>query len=172
MKRLFLLRHCEALPSQGAHDKDRHLSTRGHEQAKALGKAMQESGYTPQTILCSAATRTRQTFEGLSESFSALDIDFKDHIYTASTGELFTMIQEISDDIQQLMIIAHNPSIYELSLRLCGSEKPTMISKLGMGYAPGSLSVIDIVKDKWADIQLGENILENVISPSDYHRTS
>lgn len=171
MKRLLLLRHCEAAPAQGAHDKDRHLSAHGHAQAEALGQAMQKHSFVPHKILCSAATRTRHTYEGVAKSFETLDVDFKDEIYTASTGDLVALVQNASDEIQQLMIIGHNPCIYELAVRLCGEERPEKISKLGMGYAPGSLSVIDIRAENWADIQFAENILFDLIAPNDYFQS-
>ena len=154
MKRLYLLRHAQALPSDGGRDFDRSLSPKGLEDAQALGKHMQRQGYVPELILCSGAKRTRDTHAQVSQAFEneTVQSDFSDKIYDASRGSLFKMIQDFGDDVIAAMIIGHNPTIYELCAMLASQGPETMINRLAEGYVPATFSAIDFPITSWADI--------------------
>ena len=75
MLQLFLLRHADA-PHRGQNgqhmdDDERRLSPRGIKDAHNLGKYMRDHEYpAPETVLCSAALRTRQTAQYLYEGWN------------------------------------------------------------------------------------------------------
>tara|TARA_R110002072_G_scaffold75666_8_gene177990 strand:+ start:442 stop:999 length:558 start_codon:yes stop_codon:yes gene_type:complete len=170
-KRLFILRHQQAL-NNGDSDKTRHLSPKGKEDAIALGVAMKRANYTPDLILCSPALRTKQTLEGLAQHIKCDEIETPDILYSGSTGDYLYEIQKISDDYNDVLILAHNPSIYELVILLAAQGPDAAQHRLSEGYSPGSLSVIECASDKWAKIQPVENTLRQIISPIDYNAPS
>lgn len=170
MKRLYLLRHAEARSSQGGTDKERTLSDQGIEDAKALGKAMRTRGYIPDLIYCSDARRTAQTFDNV-----ALGAELKSpaemlsRLYDASRGKLLTEIQNAPDRAQALMLIGHNPAIYELSAMLASEGDERALSLLAQGYSPATLSVIDVPAESWDDIDPDRCVLKDLLVTLDYN---
>lgn len=170
MKRLFLLRHAEtASSSEDGSDRLRPLTSKGQEDARALGLEIKTRALIPDLVYCSVATRTKQTLACLEDTLEDLSVIELETLYNGSCGDLFAAIQDSSEDVETLMIVAHNPGIHELAGRLTGDGDPALLEKLLFGYPPGSLSVIACPCEKWTDIQLGDNQLTALLSPSDYN---
>jgi len=170
-KRLFLLRHAMAGNALSDGDKARSLAPKGKEDAKALGDYMMRNDFIPDIILCSPARRTRETLEGLQSSLELNNIRTPDILYSGTTGDYLHEIQKCEDKNQNILIIAHNPSIYELVILLAAQGSDTLMQRITEGYPPASLSVIECVCDNWADIQPAENELVNLVNPMDYNST-
>lgn len=172
MKRLFLLRHAQTLPSDGKNDKERHLTPNGFADARALGQIMSQKHYQPDQVLCSTATRTRETLDSVMEALSMVSILYLPKIYEGSMDEILHAIRFTEDDIGTLMIVAHNPSIHAVAVSLAKETSPTLMNRLAQGYKPGTLSVLQCPIDKWAEIKAGENPLIDVLEPLDYNAPS
>lgn len=168
-KRLFLLRHQQAMNNTGGGDKLRTLSPKGKEDARALGETMAHRGYMPDVVLCSPALRTKQTWEGISQNVKCDKVSSPDILYNGTTGDYLYEIQQVSDEYNNILFIAHNPSIYELVILLAAQGENNVLTRLGEGYPPGSLSVINCACDKWADIQPAINTLYSIKNPMDYN---
>lgn len=167
-KRLFLLRHALAL-SDASSDEMRALSPQGKEDAHALGKKMQERGFTPDIILCSPALRTRQTLEAVQETIGVEQVTFKDVLYSGATGDYFAAIQEVKDEAQNILIVGHNPTIYQLAVMLANDGAESLIQRLSEGYHPATLSVFECETSTWKDLQPVDNTLTFYESPIDYN---
>jgi phosphohistidine phosphatase len=61
--RLYIVRHAEAAP--GSPDELRALTPQGHEQARELGRRLQEEGVKPDAVLSSPLLRARETAKEL-----------------------------------------------------------------------------------------------------------
>ena len=168
-KRLFLLRHAVAVNEISDGDKNRSLAPKGKEDAQALGEYMQDNGYIPDFVLCSPARRTRETLEGLQNHLSLENIQMPDIMYSGSTGDYLHQIQKCDDDHHNILIVAHNPSIYELVRLLAAQGQDSVMQRLSEGYQPATLSVINCICENWADINPVENELINLVSPIDYN---
>ena len=169
MKRLFLLRHAQAANSSSGSDIDRTLTATGAAQAEALGALMAQRGYRPDRILCSGAVRTRQTLEGIKASLEGLSVAYDDTIYHASTGDLLHMIQQSDSAIENLMIIGHNPTIYQLAVMLTKDDGSQGLNTLAMGYPPASLTILGCDLSSWAEIQPGANMMLNLHRTAEYY---
>lgn len=169
MKTIYLLRHAQAGSSDTGQDFDRVLTPKGLDDAKALGNFMRGKNYSPDLILCSAAKRTRQTYDQLSKSVVAPDVQFSEEMYSASRGELFAMLQGLDDSVESVMILAHNPAIYELVATIATDGADTHMNRLAQGYEPASLSVVEAGCAQWADIDVDGNTLKDLVSPIDYN---
>ena len=66
-KRLTLVRHASAEQEADVRDFERPLSRKGHNEALDMARRFQERGLTPDLILTSAATRTRETAEAFAK---------------------------------------------------------------------------------------------------------
>ena len=79
------------------------------------------------------------------------------------------MLQGLDDSIQSIMIIGHNPTVYELAAKLSAQGSENYISRLSMGYPPASLSVIDAPIDKWAELDPDACTLKDMALASEYN---
>ncbi len=171
MKTLYLLRHAQALPSSAAiGDFDRVLSPKGIEDATKLGTVLKQQNASIDLIKCSSAKRTQLTTEhvlaGLEQS---IHTEYSKSIYNARVSDLFTMIQDADDKIETLMIVGHNPTIYELVSRLAASGSNAVFDSLAHGYAPATLTIIETNAEKWGDLDPNQCEAKTVLDPSDYN---
>lgn len=118
---LSLLRHAHsglALPSEK--DFDRRLDKNGVQQANKIARLAASHGYKPQQILCSTATRCRQTAEifilnnGLDYEITTLQ-----SLYNSSVETYINELLEQST-ADNVMLIGHNPTLEILLLQLVG----------------------------------------------------
>ncbi len=172
MKRLFLLRHAQTLPASGLSDIDRKLTPNGQADARALGSAMKAKGYQPDFIYCSPARRTKETLSLLLESLEERTVESPNSIYHGTRGDLFHLIQNASKDVQNLLLVGHNPVIHELAATLAKEDSPALMNRLAGGYAPGTLGVLDCSCASWSEIQAGANPLTDFMEPLDYNAPS
>lgn len=165
MKRIYLLRHAQAAPFDSApSDKERALTPIGRAQAIALGRIMRERDLHPDFVLCSAATRTRQTLDCAEEYLDIVRTDYLENFYNAPTGELMAGLQHLPDTVPSAMIVAHNPGIHDLAVRLAKDDGSKNFNDIIMQYKPCTLTILDADIENWADLQLGENALVDVIA--------
>lgn len=116
--KLFLLRHAKTNPySPTGQDFDRELLPRGYEQIDELKKLLKDKRIDPKIILCSSATRTRQTLAELQDLWPEASIQFIDALYMAEKEEILQLIidQNSTDD---LLVVGHNEGISDLVMNL------------------------------------------------------
>lgn len=121
MKRLTLLRHAKSSWTDAdQQDFDRPLNERGAFDAPDMAQRLLDQDCTPDLILSSAAMRTRQTahFFITTHNLSENAVTFHDDLYLASAGTLLDFIQQTSNVVNHLMVIAHNPGLEMLGRQL------------------------------------------------------
>ena len=164
MKRLYLLRHAKA-QSTASEDKLRKLSGTGKKQADLLGEYMQKENFIPERILCSPATRTRETLDCILEHIGQQATEYPEGFYYSTPGDLITTIQTQDNAHSSLMIVNHNPAIHQLAFMLCGNGPEAKIQELAVMYKPCTLTVLDCDIDEWAALMPGQNSLTALIPP-------
>lgn len=170
MKQLLILRHAQALGTEiGGSDKTRKLSPNGIADAKALGKVMVKDGLQPDLVLCSGAVRTRETLAGVLESYDTLETDFVDPLYNADFLTLKNTIHDASDDIQSLMIVAHNPGVHQLAARLAADDGSSRVERLLLAYMPATLTVLACDIARWGDLVDYSNTVSALYETSEYN---
>lgn len=174
MKQLFILRHAQALSTDpGGTDKSRRLSPNGLGDAKALGAVMKRQDMRPDTILCSPATRTRETLREVLEGLEGdIEAEFPESFYNAGADAYFTGIQAVSDAHERLLIVGHNPGIHMLAAQLAHDDGSALMDRLSSGYAPATLTVLECDIESWNDLALYKNQLMAVLETSEYNADS
>ena len=113
---LILMRHAEAAHPGGFRDHDRPLSTHGSRDAVAAGQWIRARVSPVDTVLCSTATRTRQTLEA---SGIAAPVEYVDDLYGGGIDDIVEVISRAPADARTLLVIGHAPGIpataYELA---------------------------------------------------------
>ena len=129
-KRLALVRHAKSSWADPAlADHDRPLNARGRRAAALVGEHLRAEGMEPDLVLCSSATRARQTLE-LFELAPATDIVIEDQLYGAAARELLVRMRRIPARVGSAMVIGHNPGLEELV------ERPRRGPRDGAGEVP------------------------------------
>jgi len=121
-RQLILLRHAKSDWYSGAcGDFDRPLNKRGRRDAPKVGAWLEENGYRPQRILCSSASRTRETCLLLCRAagWDQADVNFSDELYLADSHKIRKMIDVYLRDYSRLMVIGHNPGIESALMEFC-----------------------------------------------------
>ena len=143
-KRLILMRHAKSgWDDPALSDIDRPLNARGRGAATALGGWLKDSAYLPDAVLCSAATRTRETFALLNIQAPAT---FMDGLYLAPAARMMSAVQGCAEDT--ILLIGHNPGIGDLAQDIV-SNAPD--HGRFYNYPTGATLVCDLPITTWAD---------------------
>ena len=168
MLRLYMMRHAKsswAIP--GARDFDRELNERGLQDLVKLSTVIRKESFFPEKILCSSATRTRQTLDAVIDSFqNEPEIVFTERLYSSGLDEYIEIINA-NADVQSIMIIGHNPMCGSLATSLPGSGETSELEKIAYKYPTAALSIIDFDSDDWSQVAKGKGILQKSIFPSE-----
>lgn len=167
-KRLFLVRHAMAMPT-GTDDFHRELAPQGKEDAKALGKALAQKQYSPDLVLCSPALRTQKTLACIEKTLSVANMQSPEIIYSGTVGDYLYEIQKTDNAVQNLMLVGHNPAVYELAILLAGHGQDSLMSRLAEGYKPAMMVVLHCPCEAWKDIQPAEAEIVDILDPLDYN---
>jgi phosphohistidine phosphatase len=126
MKRLILVRHSKAEDMQSHHDdRDRNLKPKGNKDARLIAEKLLEESVHPQLMISSPARRAAQTAAIMADSFGYQknNIVYHDFLYEGYTsGEFVTFINKQSNDIDEIIVVGHNPEIAMLAINLTGGN--------------------------------------------------
>jgi phosphohistidine phosphatase len=123
MKKLLIMRHAKTeIQEIFRSDFVRDLTHNGIVQAQSQGKFLSVLPFEPQLILVSPSTRTQQTLEESlpMTQWDNPEIKTQDDLYHASLATLIDTVSEVSDEVDELMIIGHNFGVLELVQHLSG----------------------------------------------------
>lgn len=155
-KTLILMRHAKAEEGLGKPDHDRELASRGHRDAKAAGAWLHTEGLVPDLVICSTATRTRQTWDGAVEGGAQTEfIEYRKAVYQGGMRSTLETIREDGDDMQTVLVVGHNPTMAELASLLCDGDGSTQAhDAMGAGFVTSGVAVLDYVGE-WNDLDVG-----------------
>jgi phosphohistidine phosphatase len=166
MKRLFLLRHAKSSwKDSSLPDHDRPLAGRGKRASKAMAAYMREQRIEPALVLCSSATRARQTLERVAPGLGGSpDVRIESELYEASAAGLLSRLQRVDDAVPSVMLIGHNPSIERLALDLANGGPE--LAELGDKYPTGALATVDFA-GTWSTVEPDAARLVDFVKPRD-----
>ena len=125
---IFIMRHAKSDWQIGAiSDIDRPLNKRGLRDSPRMADWMILENLKPNLLISSPALRARQTasviIDHLNIEDSSVVVDKR--MYLASVDTLLTIIRQIDDKHQTIMLVGHNPGLENLAMRLSIDELPT-----------------------------------------------
>lgn len=115
-RQLLLMRHAKSSwNNANMSDHDRPLATRGKKAAPEMAEWLVKNHYIPELICCSTACRALETAE-LVVSYLAKDVPMEvlGGLYHAPPETLKVVASQVAVDVSRVMIVAHNPGMYEL----------------------------------------------------------
>jgi len=150
-RELYILRHSKSDWDSHTSDHLRPLNKRGVNNAQAIADWMKNKYLYPGRILCSTATRARQTLAPVIETLAIPDdrIEYLDKLYLADLKTLLKILREIDNDESSVLIVGHNPGLEELVTYL--AKEPVPLSGNGK-LLPTSCLVQFKLPDDWHDL--------------------
>lgn len=169
MKRLLLLRHAKSdWADGGLDDFDRPLAPRGEAAAPVMGRYLKSRKLIPDLVLCSAAKRTRQTWDLVApELKTAPEVRFRRGLYLAPPGRMLDALRKAPAAVKTLMLIGHNPGMAGLALRLAGGGRKKALAALAEKFPTTALAVIDFDVADWDSVADGAGRLTAFVRPRD-----
>jgi phosphohistidine phosphatase len=138
MMTVLLLRHAKSSwKDEAIDDHDRPLNKRGKRDAPRMGQLLREESLLPDLILCSSAKRCRKTAEHvIAASGYRGEMRTTGDLYEADGEKLRQALASLADDLQTVLLIAHNPGMEELLESLIGVYTPLTAAALAQIELP------------------------------------
>ena len=160
-KTLVVLRHAKSSWRTPDLDIRRPLAERGRQDARAAGEIL--AGYRLDVVLCSSATRARQTWEGAVEGgASCADVRYSEAIYHAWADELLSELRDLSEDQPTALLIGHQPTLSDLVL---GLAKPSELTLQVAERFPTSALCVLTYRGAWRTLGEGKATLKRYEIP-------
>ncbi len=163
-KRLHLLRHAKSSRDDPElHDHDRPLAPRGRRAAARIRAYLRENEIAPDLVLCSSATRARQTLDGIASALpDDVDVRVEPELYRASEHDLLARLQRVSEDVESVIVIGHNPAIERLVLEL--AHRGPALGRVRQKFPTAALASL-AVPTGWSALRPGEAELVEFVAP-------
>ncbi|MCC5975425.1 MAG: histidine phosphatase family protein [Rubellimicrobium sp.] len=162
--RLILTRHAKSdWASAALGDHDRPLNARGRRQAPLIGQWLVARGYLPDRVLCSDATRTRETADLIrTEMPDPPRVTHLAALYHASADGMLDCLKRAEGRV--VMMIGHNPGIADFAALLAQTQP----SHPRFGDYPTLTTVIfDFDAESWSSVAPGTGVVVDVVIPAD-----
>lgn len=127
---------------------------------------MLKAGLVPARVLCSPATRTRQTWALMAPILGDLPVAFPADLYRAGSAEILAAVREAHGE-SPLLVIGHNPGLQEAAVALCSSGSRDHRDRLATKLPTAALAVVDLPARQWADVGSGTGVLVDFVRPKD-----
>lgn len=140
---LLLLRHAKSDYPDGVADHERPLAPRGIREAGLAGDWIRAHAPVVDAVLCSTATRTRET---LAHTRIDAPTEFVDRLYDSTPGTTLDVINGqgtlFGFDARTLLVVGHEPTTSELALGLIADGDQAAIEQMVMKYPTSAIAVL------------------------------
>ncbi|MDQ7991568.1 MAG: histidine phosphatase family protein [Propionicimonas sp.] len=160
-KTLIVLRHAKSSWKTPDLDIRRPLAERGEQDAEAAGAIL--AGYDLDLVLCSSATRARQTWEhAVAGGASCDDVRYSEAIYHAWADELVSELRDLPEATPTVLLIGHQPTLSDLVLGLAKSS--VLTGQVAERFPTCALSVLTY-RGGWRTLGDGKAVLKRYEVP-------
>ena len=168
VRTLILLRHLKSSwDDPGRLDHDRPLAPRGRRAGKRIRRELQDEGIAPQLVLCSSAVRAVGTWKAIRAGIPEdRRVGIEDGLYAASAESLLERLKGVPDEVETVLLIAHNPGIGDLAVGLAGTGDAHALERMQAKYPTGGLATLTF-EGSWADLGWAGAQLAEFVVPRD-----
>jgi phosphohistidine phosphatase len=160
MRKLILVRHAKSSwKDTSLPDFERTLNSRGKHDAPLMGRRIAARGSLPVLILSSPAKRAVSTVKPIAmELGTNVDkIVLEPRLYEANALEILSIVRELDDNNEIVLVCGHNPGLTEFA-KLLSVDSPENIPTCGVVF-------MRIKAGKWKNLAPGGGILEEFDFP-------
>lgn len=117
----------------------------------------------PQLVVCSSATRAQQTMRLVLPSLGEPEVWVETMLYAADAETLLARIRALPDEVDEAMLVGHNPGLMEVLLLLAAPGKLRKRAAVNVPTAAIARLEADVVS--WGDVTPGEARLAAFVVP-------
>lgn len=158
---LVLMRHGKSAYPDGVEDYDRPLAERGEREAGLAGQWITEHFGAVDAVLCSTATRTRET---LAATKIDAPVTYEERIYGASPEEIIDEVALTDDSVSTLLVVGHAPGIPFTALELGEATGSEAAIEIGRKFPTSAIAVLTF-DTSWSEIGRGTGALTHFHVP-------
>jgi len=168
-KDLLLLRHAKSSWDDPALDDfNRPLAKRGRRAALRMAEWLAERQIRPGLVLCSPATRTRETLSLIQPALGTdITVRYEGRLYLAEAEDLLHRLREVDTDVGCVLLIGHNPGLQELAITLASDEKKPERVRLAEKFPTAALAWFRLNTSRWSALRPENGELVAFITPAD-----
>lgn len=125
MKTLYLIRHAKSDWSNPLlSDFDRSLNKKGLKDAPLMGEVLAKKSIHPDLILSSPALRAQTTAIEIARklSYPVESIESLPTLYASDCEAIFSILKDVSNTVNTLIVFGHNPEFTECVNAITGSD--------------------------------------------------
>ncbi|WP_380784937.1 SixA phosphatase family protein [Sphingomonas sp. R86521] len=173
MKTLTLLRHAKSgWDDPVARDYDRPLNGKGKRAAAMVGRHMRTLGLEFDQVVASPALRVTETLDEIVSGYGRTLAPVWDRrMYLASAATLLDIVHGLSADVDQVLLVGHNPGLEDLVLLLVPDTIDPHRDAVEDKYPTASLAELAFDVDAWADVVAGGARFSRFVRPRDLDPT-
>jgi phosphohistidine phosphatase len=127
-----------------------------------MAKHLRRLGREPELVLCSSATRTRETLELLWPAVGGSTVMLEEELYAASVDELLARIRRVPDAVASVLLIGHNPGLHELALALASTGDE--LERLEAKFPTAALATL-VLEKNWSRLTPADATLAAYVVP-------
>ena len=165
-RRIYLFRHGKSgWDDPGLKDRERALTARGRAASEKMAAWCAANAVRPDLVLCSTATRARETLARLLPHLKAARIEFEDGLYLAAPAALLARLNRLDDGVGAVMVVGHNPGLQDLALLLARGGDAQALARIKAKFPTTALAELSVEAKRWRDLAAGAAKLERLILP-------
>jgi len=148
---LVLMRHGKSAYPDGVADHDRPLASRGNREAGLAGDWLRANLPGVDLVLCSTATRTRQT---LARTGIDAPVRYVQRLYGAAPGTVIEEINGVTDEVKTLLVVGHEPTTSSVAIILAGASgtDAAAVDEIMYKFPTSGIAVL-LVPGPWEDLE-------------------
>ena len=153
---LLLLRHAKSDYPPGVGDHERPLAPRGEREARLAGDWLRAHAPAVDAVLCSTATRTRET---LARARVDAPVNYVDRLYDATPGAVIDEISSVESrfgaDVETLLVVGHEPTMSAVALGLATADgsNTTAAERISTKFPTSAIAVLR-TGEPWDELAL------------------
>ena len=128
-----------------------------------MGRWARKHDVRPQLVVCSSAVRARETLRRMLSELGEPEVWVEVTLYAASADTLLERVRALPDEVDDAMLVGHNPGLMDLVLLLA---RPGPLRDRAVENVPtGALAVLDLEAERWSDVTPGAATMTRFVVP-------
>jgi phosphohistidine phosphatase len=163
MKTIYFVRHAKSSwEDMTLGDKNRPLNTRGKRDAPFMAKLLKGKGTKADAIISSPANRAHTTAKYFADELAIdqNDILLKEALYEAYAEDVLTIISNLDNQLNTVLIFGHNPTFTSLANRF-SREYIANVPTCG-------IVKIESTTDKWSLLDPKNAVVSDFMYPKEF----
>jgi phosphohistidine phosphatase len=158
---LYLLRHAKSSwASATVEDHDRELQDKGRARAAALREWIEDRDLGFDLVLCSTATRARQTLDVVLPALGSPEIRYAASIYEEDATALIATLKALGDGPDRVLVVGHDPILQQTATTVAMTANGDAMDRIKSKYPTCGFAMLSFGSSGWSALAPGLGHLE------------